>query len=155
MYSSRTCINPMHNINPLVLDLSTLGLSITLAIPGLSEARATIRRLLFCVLEKLRFCGILTSCTVQQCRAFVGDVRVRTRSHPPKESAAETPPVQRVRRRGQAPESTPVERALGRASVLEPAPRVMLASKWRQPGWKGSSTITCKKQERHYRSRER
>ena len=50
-----------------------------------------IKRLLFCVLEKLRFSEIYPSSTAEQ--KIEGDVRVRTNSHLPKRSAAETPPA--------------------------------------------------------------
>ena len=98
----------------------------TSLVPGLSGARATIRRLLFCVLEKLGFSRIPLSSTAEQ--SFVGDVRVRTTSHRSKRAlgrapAPETPPGKRALERAPAPEPTPVERVLRRAT----APRGTLA----------------------------
>ena len=59
-------------------------LSITLeAVPGLSGARATSKRLLFCILEK--FVCVEFYHPAQQ-QSFEGDVRVRTKSRLPKDN---------------------------------------------------------------------
>ena len=61
----------------------------TLVVQGLSEDRATIRRLLFCVLKKLKFYGILPSRKKAE-QSFEGDIHIRTKSHLPNESRGDT-----------------------------------------------------------------
>ena len=94
-----------------------------------------IKRLLFCVLEKLRFSEIYPSSTAEQ--KFEGDVRVRTKSHLPKECSGDTT-GQRALGRARVPETLPVQRGIERAPKPEPEPRGTLAWEWRQSWRKGS-----------------
>ena len=80
-------------------------------VPGLSGARATIRKLLFCVLENLGFSGILSSRTAEQSAA--GDFRVRTKSHLSKDSRRDTIDPERTR------ESARTQINTGRESARE------------------------------------
>ena len=88
-------------------------LPIELVVPWLSKARATIRRVLLCVLGSIGVSRILLSSTAEQ--SFEGDVQVRTKSRLSKENKGNATGPESAR------ESASTRDIIGRGSATESA----------------------------------
>ena len=109
--SSLYQLHPQHQ-SPRVKPVNAETFDHTSVVPGLSRARATIGRLLSCVLENLRFPVNPFASTAEQ---SFGDVRLRTKNRLSKESRRDNPSPDSTTR------SASTRANIGRGSARESA----------------------------------